>query len=139
MYSAKEIDTIFKKIILEISIMGRAIRNILKDDGMPTAETFYKWLEDDAKTKQYARACEERSHVLVDEMMEISDNLTGDVNRDKLRVDTRKWTASKLKPKKYGDTSRVNMDLTSKGKELKFTDEERNKRIEELLKKHNAD
>jgi hypothetical protein len=58
---------------------------------------------------------------LADELLEISDNGLNDwmerngegnvgwlvngeaIQRSKLRVDTRKWVASKLKPKKYGD------------------------------------
>lgn len=44
-------------------------------------------------------------------MLDIADNGEGDPKRDRLRVDTRKWLASKLKPKKYGDK----VDLTHSG------------------------
>jgi hypothetical protein len=48
---------------------------------------------------------------------------TEHIQRSRLRVDARKWIASKLKPKKYGDK----MDVTSDGKAIKgntimFTD-----------------
>lgn len=36
-------------------------------------------------------------------MLDIADDKEGDPQRDRLRIDTRKWLASKLKPKKYGD------------------------------------
>lgn len=36
-------------------------------------------------------------------------------NRSRLRVDTRKWLMSKMKPKKYGEK----MDVTSDGEALK--------------------
>ena len=35
-------------------------------------------------------------------------------NRSRLRVDTRKWIASKLKPKKYGDK----IDVTTQGQAI---------------------
>jgi hypothetical protein len=36
-------------------------------------------------------------------LVEISDSTTGDTQRDKLRVDTRKWLMSKFDPKRFGD------------------------------------
>jgi hypothetical protein len=38
-------------------------------------------------------------------------------NRSRLRIDARKWVASKLKPKVYGDKT----DITSGGEQLKQT------------------
>jgi hypothetical protein len=57
---------------------------------------------------KYARAKSEQADILADEMMAIADESypPGDsaaVNDKRLRIDTRKWIASKLKPKKYGD------------------------------------
>ena len=46
---------------------------------------------------------------MVDDLLEIADNQGDDgddrarVNRDRLRVDVRKWILSKLAPKRYGD------------------------------------
>jgi|ADGO01.1.fsa_nt_gi hypothetical protein len=66
---------------------------------------------------QYARAREMQADLLADEMIEIADNNTGDdaafvginrIHRDKLRIESRKWIASKLKPKKYGDKVEMN-------------------------------
>jgi len=86
---------------------------------MPDAVTFYKWLEsDENKIKQYARATEIRAENIFDEILEISDDQENDVyidkdgieqinhnviNRAKLRVDSRKWTLSKMNPKKYSE------------------------------------
>jgi hypothetical protein len=61
-------------------------------------------------------------------MLDIADNKTDDkiateygasgnsvaVARDKLRIDTRKFIAAKLKPKKYGDK----VDITSAGDKI---------------------
>jgi hypothetical protein len=71
--------------------------------------------------KRYACAREEQADLLVEEMIELSDEKKGDtlntnigeqgnsanVARSKLQVDTRKWLASKLRPKKYGDKIEV--------------------------------
>lgn len=71
--------------------------------------------------KSYVQAREIQADYLADEILDISDNNRGDtitdssgnprcdnewVNRSKLRVDARKWVASKLRPKKYGDFNR---------------------------------
>ena len=76
----------------------------------PGIATVYRLLRDDEKfADQYARAKADQSDLLVDEMLSIADDDTGDelgntnVQRAKLKVETRKWIASKLKPKIYGD------------------------------------
>lgn len=74
-------------------------------------KSVWTWLEKDASFAQrYARAKEECADLYAEEIAEISDELPdGTLDpqvfnaRQRLRVDARKWTASKLKPKKYGD------------------------------------
>lgn len=91
---------------------------------------FYEWLLDDKEfSDKYARAIDIRSDILFDEIIEIADDQQGDVyidkdgneqtdhnviNRSRLRVDARKWAASKMNPKKYGDK----LDLTSDGAKI---------------------
>ncbi len=69
--------------------------------------------------KMYARAKEMQADLLAEEILDISDDSSQDlkgiddfgnriedkefVNRSKVRIDARKWIASKLKPKKYGE------------------------------------
>lgn len=62
------------------------------------------------------RAKEEAADAFIEEMQDISDSsaeIVGDghdaarINAARLRVDTRKWIASKLKPKKYGEQVNV--------------------------------
>jgi len=114
---------------------GDSLRTICRDDDMPSVVTVFAWIRKHEEfLKQYTRAKEESSDALVEEMMDISDDGKNDwmeirdkddeivgwrvngeaVQRSKLRIDTRKWVASKLKPKKYGDK----MDLTSDGEKL---------------------
>jgi hypothetical protein len=51
----------------------------------------------------YAIAKEVQLEGYADETIEIADDQSEDVNRSRLRVDTRKWHLSKLLPKRYGD------------------------------------
>jgi len=95
---------------------------------MPSSKTFWKWLnEDKEKVNQYARAKEIYAESVFEDIILISDG-TGDdvlidedgnknvnhhvIQRDRLRVDSRKWALSKMNPKKYSDK----LDLTNNGK-----------------------
>jgi hypothetical protein len=107
---------------------GESLRQILKTEGMPAQSTVYEWLlRHPPFTEQYTRAREEQADTLADEIIHIADEQpeivvvtdkkTGAVIEHKLdnafllwqrnRIDARKWTAMKLKPKKYGDRMQV--------------------------------
>jgi hypothetical protein len=121
-------EQLFKEIIIDISDNGKSLISSLKS--RMSSQTFYDMLENDSeKSKRYARACDDRAELMADEMLIIADNVGGDmlilpdgrevvdnavIQRDRLRVDSRKWLLAKLHPKKYGDK----IDLTSDGKEL---------------------
>lgn len=65
--------------------------------------TLYRHVRDDETFRnQYARAKEDAADTYVDEMMRIADE-EEDVNRAKLKIDARKWVASRMKPKSWGD------------------------------------
>ena len=83
---------------------GTSLNRICKSDNMPSKSTVYNWLADNEKFLElYNTAREDQADTLADELIEIADNTTGETQRDRLRVDARKWIASKLKPKRYGD------------------------------------
>jgi len=76
--------------------------------------TLRDWIDaDDARTAMYARARDRRADVMADEVVAIADEDpgvgpqggtdSGAVNHLRLRVDARKWAASKLAPRRYGD------------------------------------
>lgn len=115
-----------KKICLLISTSSHGLNKICKsNDDLPEISTVYNWLNDESKKEfldMYARAREEQADYLADEILEIADDSKSDtitkvgqggkeyeaentewVNRSKLRVESRKWIAAKLKPRKYGD------------------------------------
>ena len=83
---------------------GQSVREIARADDMPARSSIFLWLSEyEAFSDQYAKACEARTQYLADELIDIADDEAGDVQRDRLRVDTRKWVLSKLVPKKYGN------------------------------------
>jgi len=146
-YSDEEIKIKFTAILERVS-NGEAVRTVLKDKEMPSSQTFFKWLsEDGTKSKQYAHACEERADIIFEDILHIADDTSKDsqtvnlegieveqlntenIQRSRLRVDARKWMASKLNPKKYGNK----LDLSVEDKTL--SKEERNARLLELKAK----
>lgn len=131
-YSEDKKKELFKTICFKIA-EGKSVREILKEDDMPSRDTFYKWLIDDTElSDQYARACEIRAEGVFEEILDIADDGTNDymtikkgdmeynvedrevTSRSKLRVEARKWWLSKVSPKKYGER----IDVTSKGEQI---------------------
>lgn len=88
---------------------GRSLRAICDGDDFPSVGTVLRWVgENKSFQEQYARAREIQAETHADAIVSISDGPeSGDDSiktaRDRLRVDSRKWVASKLLPKKYGD------------------------------------
>lgn len=96
---------------------------VCEADGMPNKATVFRWLRTHQEFRdQYEAAKDEAADFMVEEIKDIADDGRNDymdalgegagvayryngehVQRSRLRVDARKWTASKLKPKKYGD------------------------------------
>jgi hypothetical protein len=89
---------------------GEALHLICDDEWLPSPPTFYKRLNDDAAfAEKYARAKDMNADRVFDEIEMISDMATPeDVQVARLRIDTRKWRLSKLKPKVYGDKLDLN-------------------------------
>jgi hypothetical protein len=98
---------------------GESVRTICDDESMPASSSVYKWLsEHDNFAEQYARAREAQADYYAEQIIQIADDGANDtyldedgkqrtdqdvIARSRLRVDARKWYASKLAPKKYGD------------------------------------
>lgn len=82
---------------------GQSLRTVCSPDEMPNITTIYEWIRsNDQFSKQYARAKDDAADAMVEDMLNIADTEI-DVQKARLMVDTRKWIASKLKAKKYGD------------------------------------
>lgn len=92
---------------------GKSMREICRQAGMPTRWQIQEALRNDAAfASQYARACEMRSDDVFDEIFEISDDDSKDVQHRRLQVDTRKWALARMNPRKYGDKLALHGDKT---------------------------
>ena len=111
-------------IICERLADGESLRSICEADGMPSKATVFNWLlkpEHSGFFDQYTRARELQADSHVDEMPDIADDSSNDyitktnadgstyeqvnsehIQRSRLRIDTRKWIAERMRPKKYG-------------------------------------
>ena len=132
----------------EISTSSKSLKTICAEENMPSVRTVLYWLNKHPEfVRQYARAKEEQADFLVEEMIDISDDGSNDLmtitkgdvqyevenkevtNRSKLRVETRKWIASKLKAKKYGD--KLDLSVTNDSVDLSnFSESELTQYIE---------
>lgn len=133
-YTEEEKELILNDIFLQIRLKGFSVRRIFRNDNpnkpVINQDTFYEWLKNDVETSErYARACEVRADNIFDEILEIADCEDEDIigpddgeprvnhdviQRDRLRVDARKWILAKMNPKKYGDK----IDHTSNGETI---------------------
>lgn len=101
---------------------GEALSSICEAEDMPGLSTVYRWLQQRETFRElYARAREDQADTLADQILKIADespelamldhgrnqgSLVVDgaaIQHQRLRIDARKWIASKLRPKKYGD------------------------------------
>jgi hypothetical protein len=116
--------------ICQLIVDGQSLRKICQSDDMPSATTVHKWLCNHSKfAEQYARARIDQADTLADEMVHIADT-EPDANRARVRIDARKWVASKLKPKKYGE--RLDLNVTPN----QMTEDEINARIERIVERN---
>ncbi|HWY33267.1 MAG TPA: hypothetical protein VNX68_01395 [Nitrosopumilaceae archaeon] len=96
-----------------------------KNPHWPVPRTIRRWARENPEfSHMYAQAKEDQGDLLAEDMLEIADDSKNDtiiktnkdgseyevannewINRSRLRVDTRKWIASKFKPRMYGDKS----------------------------------
>lgn len=90
------------------------VDDIAKHEDMPSAATIYNELRDDAEFLElYSRARERRADVMAKDVLEIADAKSNDAtNRDRLRVDTRKWLMAHMAPSKYGKKLAVEAKTT---------------------------
>lgn len=90
---------------------GESLRTICANDDMPSKAAVFRWLHAEPDfADQYARAREAQAEALADEIVDIADAAGADPQLGKLRVEARKWVASKLKPKRYGDRTLLGSD-----------------------------
>ena len=107
---------------------GESLRSVCRDEKLPDKATVLRWIARHPEFRdQYVQAKADGAEAIAEEMFEIADDASNDfmaamekdedgeekvagyrlngenIQRSKLRVDTRKWYLSKIMPKKYGD------------------------------------
>jgi hypothetical protein len=113
--------------------VGESMRTVCKDPDMPAPSTVFLWLSKREEfSEQYVLAKAQSAEAIAEEMFDIADDGSNDwmevhfkdgsegwklngesVQRSRLRVDTRKWYLSKIKPKKYGE--KVSQEISGPG------------------------
>lgn len=108
--------------ICESLLDGKGLQQICSADDMPSGVTVYRWLESNPDFRaRYSRAREGLMDFYAELILKIAFDESGDilidqdgdksktvanhakVQRDRLKVDSLKWTAARLFPKRYGD------------------------------------
>ena len=110
--------------ICERIASGESLKAVCREEGMPNHVTVLRWVLTSPEFRnQYAIAREMQAEVLADELLEIADDGRNDwmekhdqngqmigwrengeaMRRSQLRIETRKWVAAKLMPKRWGD------------------------------------
>jgi disulfide oxidoreductase YuzD len=116
------------KICDMIAFSDNGLKSICESNKeFPSAKVVYDWIEKYPEFRnKYARARELQADYLADSIISIADDTSNDtlttdegreyansewINRSRLRIDARKWKASKLYPKKYGERVGVELDV----------------------------
>lgn len=110
---------------------GRSLVEICEQEDMPAERTVYVWLLKHPEfVRKYAHAREMQAERGIDEIIPIADDGRNDwmeqhnaegqtigwkengeaIRRSQIRIDARKWKASKLRPKVYGDKVQLGGD-----------------------------
>lgn len=103
---------------------GKSLKKACEQKEMPSPATVFKWMRENPEfLKLYEKSTTERTEALAEELLDIVDDgrndymedqymkgktpgyqLNGEnIQRSRLRADTRKWLMAKMKPKKYGE------------------------------------
>lgn len=98
--------------ICELLADGQTLTSICREnEDLPNERTVRRWALDKESPfgRQYTQAREIGYHAMADGILDIADANEGPdkqasmTDRDRLRVDARKWLLSKALPKVYGD------------------------------------
>ena len=108
--------------ILDALANGQSLSSILRREGMPSYSWAKQQLRNNAELRQqYDQALEDRGDRLAEELIELAftklpDDLDGRaqsawVQHLRVKIDVLKWTASKLRPRVYGE--RLDVSVTN--------------------------
>jgi hypothetical protein len=122
---------------------GESLVSICSSEHLPHCATIYRWLiRFPTFCELYTRAREDQADTNADEILAIADEKPPEFRDDKgrvyldqsyllwqkQRIEARKWTSAKLKPRKYGD--RVAVEGVEGGAAIKTEDSNASKFLE---------
>jgi hypothetical protein len=128
--------------VLDVLERTGSLRAACREVGI-NRETVVRWVVDDLNGfgVAYARSKDIGIDNLVDETLEISDAPpglnqfggvdTGHVAHSKLRIETRRWLAERMAPKRYG--LKQGLDVTNSDASLQVDETTRSARVAQLL------
>lgn len=112
--------------IIELLGEGKSLVAICRSEDMPTRKMVHKWIQNDEKFRdRYAQAKQLCAEFHADLILELSQSMVARAMKGQLdnvavsavraHLDTIKWTACHLVPKKYGLNNTISLE-TSEGK-----------------------
>jgi len=113
-------ENMFENFIEQI-YRGQSLRSLVVDDPrLISYEDFLRWIKrDPQRHERFKEAQEMRTEFLAGEILEIADGVDSveptsndTVNRDKLRIDTRKWLMGAHNKKRYGESKQIEVGGT---------------------------
>ena len=113
-------ENMFENFIEQV-YRGRSLKSLVDDDPrLVSYEDFLRWIKrDPQRNERFKEAQEMRTEFIAGEIIEIADGVESvdpsspdTVNRDKLRIDTRKWLMSAHNRKRYGETKQIELGGT---------------------------
>lgn len=109
--------------IIELVGEGKSLVMICKREDMPTRKRVHEWIQKDENFRdRYARAKELCAEYHADLMLELSQSMVGKALKGSLpnagvyavraHLDTIKWAAAHLAPKKYGKNNVISLETS---------------------------
>lgn len=113
-----EYEQMFERIIEGI-YRGRSLQSIVQDDArIISYEHFLSWIKrDPQRYERFKEAQEMRTEFMVGEILEIADGVNSidptsndTVNRDRIRIETRKFIMTSHNRKRYGESKQIEVN-----------------------------
>jgi hypothetical protein len=138
---------------VKLIAQGYTLRQIANLKGMPGMNLMLKWYAEKPEFRQrIEKAKTELVERFAEDILDIADDASNDymvriarngeevksldhdnVNRSKLRIETRKWLMSKLRPERSGDNMRIDKKVDIVARVEAMTPQQRIARADQLL------
>lgn len=132
--------------VLDLLAQSGSLRRVCRELGV-SRNSIIPWVVDNTEGfgDAYARAKEHGIDTLVEETLDIADDGSNDymaakdgvqldtehIQRSKIRVETRRWLAERMAPRRYG--LKQGVDVTSSDGTLQMDDTARSARVAQLV------